>query len=313
MKQTAITLLFAFGIFETLAAQEDRPPRFEVGNEGMIVIEELPAATPVQPVQLDISSVSIQSVPQQPAAAVTPGRPVEADSTLSAGTKLAAEFSGKWLPVEVLEVKPDGKVRVHWVGWANQFDEDMDRSRLRFLQDNAGGNGPVRRNGKSKMVPVLPKEFEAHDKNGDGQIGMYEWERSKRSEFTKLDKNGDGFLTPQELTNKGNVFGARSRGGILEKDAIPAPPNMANYNQRVGESFQFLVTGQTGGSVWGTGTYTTDSTLAAVVVHAGLLKAGEKGVVTVNMVQSPEQFEASSANGVNSGAWGQYPAAYTVR
>jgi hypothetical protein len=88
---------------------------------------------------------------------------------------------------------------------------------------------------------------------------------------------------------------------------------MIQYQQRIGESFQFLVTGRAGGSVWGTGTYTTDSSLAAVVVHAGVLKEGEKGVVTVTMVASPASFEGSSANGVTSGAWGQYPAAYTVR
>src|SRR6185436_7048573 len=104
--------------------------------------------------------------------------------------------------------------------------------------------GPYRRGNKPKMVPILPKEFESRDKNGDGQIGMYEWERSKYSEFAKLDKNGDGFLTPQELNNKGNVFGARVRGGALEKDAQPAPGNMSAYNQKVGESFQFLVTGR---------------------------------------------------------------------
>lgn len=52
---------------------------------------------------------------------------------------------------------------------------------------------------KSHFVPELPAEFVARDKNGDGQIAMYEWDRKKYSEFAKLDKNGDGFLTPAEL------------------------------------------------------------------------------------------------------------------
>jgi hypothetical protein len=52
---------------------------------------------------------------------------------------------------------------------------------------------------KSHYVPELPAEFVARDKNGDGQIAMYEWDRKKYSEFAKLDKNGDGFLTPAEL------------------------------------------------------------------------------------------------------------------
>jgi len=57
----------------------------------------------------------------------------------------------------------------------------------------------VRKGTKSKYVLALPKEYEARDKNGDGQIGLYEWDRTKYAEFFKLDKNGDGFLTAQEL------------------------------------------------------------------------------------------------------------------
>lgn len=170
------------------------------------------------------------------------------------------------------------------------------------------GNGHGRRGSKLRMVPTLPKEFEARDKNGDGQIGMYEWERSKYAEFMKLDKNGDGFLTPQELLGKAAVFGSKSR-----QEALPNPGSLVSYGQKVGETFNFTVTGQTSGAVYGTGTYTTDSSLAAVAVHAGVLKEGQTGVVQVTIVAPPAQFAASSANGVTSSAWGSYPAAYTVR
>lgn len=52
---------------------------------------------------------------------------------------------------------------------------------------------------KTNFVPDLPSEFAVRDKNGDGQIALYEWDRRKYSEFVKLDKNNDGFLTPLEL------------------------------------------------------------------------------------------------------------------
>lgn len=58
---------------------------------------------------------------------------------------------------------------------------------------------------KSHFVPELPSEFNSRDKNGDGQIALYEWDRKKYSEFIKLDKNGDGFLTPAELLPKGSL------------------------------------------------------------------------------------------------------------
>ena len=68
----------------------------------------------------------------QPASAEVPGDPVAADSKLEVGQKLLAEWAGKWLPVKVLTVKPDGGVRIHWEGWANSFDEDVSRAKLRF-------------------------------------------------------------------------------------------------------------------------------------------------------------------------------------
>ena len=52
---------------------------------------------------------------------------------------------------------------------------------------------------KGHYVPDLPSEYSSFDKNGDGQIALYEWDRKKYSEFLKLDKNSDGFLTPAEL------------------------------------------------------------------------------------------------------------------
>jgi trypsin-like peptidase len=68
----------------------------------------------------------------QPASAEVPGEPVAADSKLEVGQKLLTEWAGKWLPVKVLVLKPEGTVRIHWEGWANSFDEDVSREKLRF-------------------------------------------------------------------------------------------------------------------------------------------------------------------------------------
>jgi hypothetical protein len=92
----------------------------------------------------------------------------------------------------------------------------------------------------------------------------------------------------------------------------PDPGNLKALEKQVGKTFKFRVTGAANGSVWGTNIYTTDSTLATVAVHAGVLKVGQTGVVKVKIVTPPPQFEGSSKNGVTTGPWNAYPGAYQV-
>jgi hypothetical protein len=92
----------------------------------------------------------------------------------------------------------------------------------------------------------------------------------------------------------------------------PGPGNLKALENQVGKTFKFKVTGAVNGSVWGTDVYTTDSTLATVAVHAGILKAGQTGVVKVKIVTPPAQFQGSTKNGVTTGPWNAYPGAYQV-
>ncbi|MEK6258220.1 MAG: EF-hand domain-containing protein [Planctomycetota bacterium] len=78
--------------------------------------------------------------------------------------------------------------------------------------------------GKSRFAPSLPAEYKARDKNGDGQIGLYEWDRAKYAEFAKLDKNGDGFLTAAELLSK-------STTSVIKRGDGSSPGNKPTANQ----------------------------------------------------------------------------------
>src|SRR5262249_41905552 len=69
--------------------------------------------------------------------------------------------------------------------------------------------------------------------------------------------------------------------------------DLRSLAHKVGQSFFFQVTGATTGPLWGTDIYTSDSALAAVCVHVGLLRPGETGVVKVTMVPPVPVFAAS--------------------
>jgi LCCL domain len=93
---------------------------------------------------------------------------------------------------------------------------------------------------------------------------------------------------------------------------LPDPGSPASLPIQVGQVYYIRVMGGTTGSVWGTDVYTTDSTLAAVSVHAGVLAAGQTGVVKVTILASPPTFQGTQRNGVTSSDYGPYPAAYQV-
>lgn len=98
----------------------------------------------------------------------------------------------------------------------------------------------------------------------------------------------------------------------LASSARLAPMNLSRYRTQVGETFTFSVVGSTSGSVWGDGTYTTDSSLAAAAVHAGVLKEGERGSVKVTILPGRDHYEASERNGVRSEAFGKFEGSFKV-
>jgi len=251
---------------------------------------------------------------------VIAGKQVAPDAKLSVGTKLVGIWDKKNYIVEVVEIKRGNQIRIHWVGFDKSEDVDVSPSELYYIADTT----PTR---KSKSS-ALPKEFQVYDKNGDGQIGLYEWDRAKFAEFKKLDKNNDRFLTPQELAGKATVSGTTAV--VASKESTPDPKatttesaeptqlmedpgDLEQYIGMVGETVKFTLTGKTDGRVFGTGIYTTSSDLATAAVHAGVLQAGKKGTVTVTIVTSPETFKGTTANGVTSSDGAMYTAAYTIK
>lgn len=81
----------------------------------------------------------------------------------------------------------------------------------------------------------------------------------------------------------------------------------------VGQILYFELVGHpTAGSLYGTDIYTNDSTLAVAAVHAGLLAAGERGIVKVTVLPGQESYTSSTRCGITSNSFGNWSLSYKI-
>ena len=86
------------------------------------------------------------------------------------------------------------------------------------------------------------------------------------------------------------------------------------YNMRGQDKppFAVYVVGNQTGTVYGTGSYTDDSSIDAAAVHAGLLKNGEAGFVMVTLEGGKDSYEASTQNGVTTYSYGSWSGGFRL-
>ncbi|HQN23104.1 MAG TPA: LCCL domain-containing protein [Thermotogota bacterium] len=116
-------------------------------------------------------------------------------------------------------------------------------------------------------------------------------------------------------SNYGAWHGSYSLKRVSEEPPVGIgedPGDLTSYRDRTGEVLRFFVTGSDLGSVWGTGVYTDDSTLAVVCVHAGLLGIGETGLIEITLLPGLEGYEGSMQNGITSQSYGSWEWSYSV-
>lgn len=66
------------------------------------------------------------------------------------------------------------------------------------------------------------------------------------------------------------------------------------------------------GSVWGTGTYTDDSSVCSAAVHAGVISLATGGPVTLLVSPGLPSYTGSLSNGVTSRNYGNYAGSFTL-
>ncbi|HSV30763.1 MAG TPA: LCCL domain-containing protein [Atribacteraceae bacterium] len=120
-------------------------------------------------------------------------------------------------------------------------------------------------------------------------------------------------MTPDEQVYLEQLLAQRGvprNAAVPDLAVLPDPGNLTAYRDKAGETFRFLVTGAVSGSVWGTGVYTDDSNLATAAVHAGVLRQGESGVVTVTVLPGQASYQGSTSFGITSGNYGSWHGSY---
>ncbi len=91
------------------------------------------------------------------------------------------------------------------------------------------------------------------------------------------------------------------------------PHNMKNRNSAgPGGVLSCFCPGNARGSVWGSGRYTTDSSVCRAARHAGAIGPGG-GMVRISMLGGCPSFVGTTRNGVRTGRWGSYPRTYYFR
>lgn len=100
------------------------------------------------------------------------------------------------------------------------------------------------------------------------------------------------------------------------QDATPVLWNtgatMANFESGKTLKFRCPADGKPA-SVWGTDTYTLDSSICTAAAHAGKIQLETGGPVTIEMRAGESSYKGSTRNGINSSDYGPYGSSFIVK
>jgi len=106
------------------------------------------------------------------------------------------------------------------------------------------------------------------------------------------------------------AFRPVSEAGV-EATLRACPGNAAGLTAGTRVSCRCSAEAASGGSVWGSGPYTGDSSLCRAAVHAGAIREGG-GAIEVRVTPGRQSYQASARNGVNASPWGSFSTSFEV-
>lgn len=88
-----------------------------------------------------------------------------------------------------------------------------------------------------------------------------------------------------------------------------------DYRGQIGQAVSIHCpgNGSLGGTIYGSLTYTADSSLCVAAVHSGKITATGGGTFTIVMRKGARAYKSTSQNGVTSRSWGSYDSSFEIR
>ncbi len=120
--------------------------------------------------------------------------------------------------------------------------------------------------------------------------------------YKTLSGLGKVYLSNQIDTAKVYTTGIQLAAGTSD---------MQQFNEGdIGKIYKITITGTTGGAIWGTDIYTSDTYIPCAAVHAGFIANGETKEVYIKVVQGLSEYIGSTRNGVSTSAYGGWGLSY---
>lgn len=214
----------------------------------------------------------------------------------------------------------------HWIADLGSLDPLARRQATAKLLGQRGRAVPALELAAKEGSPEIAKEADAILDRLWSDLPLDELDRGNQDVIITLDARVTGRIVAPQLKVQTEQFGtldlkladARTLRSLAyvepeqeeqvdPKGALPDPGNLKGYETQVGKKFIFKVVGAASGTLYGEGTYTTDSVLAAAAVHLGILKAGEEGIVQVTILGQVPSYTGSTRNGLTSSSYSGYP------
>ena len=195
--------------------------------------------------------------------------------------------------------------------------------KVEFTNHRPGMPVPPNRNQQPRVDSASPQDRLPEAASQIKKRCDREVEDIEKSAKAKLKEAATQASVPLRKIQQAMHADARLEGAMKAREAIqlivngyskalPDPGYMNASQEQNGKVFFYELTAREGGTVYGTDVYCGGSHLGSTAIHAGVLRANQKGVVKVTVLPGANGFVASLRNGIQSQSYSSYPVAFKI-